>query len=91
MSRVGAANPSSAGVGLELDVIAAVLIGGASPTGGRGTMVGTLIGVLFVALLRNGMTLLDISSYWQLMTVGLLVLAALAQDRFETLRIDPAK
>ena len=91
MSRVGAANPSSAGVGLELDVIAAVLIGGASPAGGRGTMVGTLIGVLFVALLRNGMTLLDISSYWQLMTVGLLVLAALAQDRFETLRIDPAK
>lgn len=50
-----------------------------------------MIGVLFVALLRNGMTLLDISSYWQLMTVGLLVLAALAQDRFETLRIDPAK
>ena len=91
MSRVGAANPSSAGVGLELDVIAAVLIGGASPTGGRGTKVGTMIGVLFVALLRNGMTLLDISSYWQLMTVGLLVLAALAQDRFETLRIDPAK
>lgn len=91
MSRMGSANPSSAGIGLELDVIAAVLLGGASPSGGRGTMVGALIGVLLVAVLRNGMTLLDLSLYWQMVTVGALMLAAMAQDRFETLRIDPAK
>lgn len=91
MSRAGAASPATAGIGLELDVIAAVLLGGASPSGGRGTMVGALIGVLFVAVLRNGMTLLDLSLYWQMVTVGFLMLAAMAQDRFETLRIDPAK
>ena len=72
-------------------MIAAVLLGGASPSGGRGTMVGALIGVLFVAMLRNGMTLLDLSLYWQMVTVGGLMLAAMAQDRFETIRIDPAK
>ncbi|MBS1372042.1 MAG: ABC transporter permease [Lentisphaeria bacterium] len=91
MSRASAAYPFSAGVGLELDVIAAVLIGGASPSGGRGTMAGTLIGVLLVGVLRNGMTMLDISTYWQMMAVGILVLAALAGDRCETLRIDPSR
>ena len=91
MSQAGAASPATGGTGLELDVIAAVLIGGASPTGGRGTMVGTLIGVLFVAVLRNGMTLQDFSLYWQMATAGVLMLVALVHDRLETIRVDPSK
>ncbi len=91
MSRASGAYPFSAGVGLELDVIAAVLIGGASPSGGRGTMAGSLIGVLLVGVLRSGMTMLDISIYWQMVTVGILVLAALAGDRWESQHADIAR
>ena len=91
MSRASGAYPFSAGIGLELDVIAAVLIGGASPSGGRGTMAGSLIGVLLVGVLRSGMTMLDISIYWQMIAVGVLVLWALAADRREARRLDPAR
>ena len=88
MSRASGAYPFSAGVGLEIDVIAAVLIGGASPSGGRGTMAGSLIGVLLVGVLRSGMTMLDISIYWQMVAVGVLVLGALAADRREAQRLN---
>ena len=72
-------------------MIAAVLIGGASPSGGRGTMAGSLIGVLLVGVLRSGMTMLDISIYWQTVAVGIFVLGALAGDRWEARRLDPAR
>ena len=88
MSRASGAYPFSAGIGLELDVIAAVLIGGASPSGGRGTMAGSLIGVLLVGVLRNGLTMLDVSIYWQMVAVGMLVLGALAGDRWEMKRLE---
>jgi ribose/xylose/arabinose/galactoside ABC-type transport system permease subunit len=62
--------------GWELDVIAAVIIGGTSLMGGSGRVWGTFIGVLFLGVLSNGMTLLDFSTYWQLVVRGALILAA---------------
>lgn len=64
------------GTGWELVVIAAVIIGGASLMGGAGTVWGTLIGVVFLGVLGNGMTLLNISEYWQHVVQGGLILAA---------------
>lgn len=62
--------------GWELDVISAVIIGGTSLMGGAGTVWGTLIGVVFLGVLVNGMTLLNISEYWQHVVRGVLILAA---------------
>ena len=62
--------------GWELDVIAAVIIGGTSLMGGAGTVRGTLIGVIFLGVLVNGMTLLNISEYWQHVVRGALILGA---------------
>ena len=62
--------------GWELDVISAVIIGGTSLMGGAGTVWGTMIGVVFLGVLVNGMTLLDISEYWQHVVRGSLILAA---------------
>ncbi|MDQ4043194.1 MAG: ABC transporter permease, partial [Actinomycetota bacterium] len=63
-SRVNSGQPNF-GIGLELDVIAAAVIGGASLFGGQGTVVGTLIGAFLVALIRNGSVLLDINTFYQ--------------------------
>lgn len=64
------------GKGMELDVIAAVIIGGTSLMGGVGTVWGTLIGIVFLGVLSNGMTLLNISEYWQHVVQGALILVA---------------
>lgn len=64
------------GEGLEFEVIAAVIIGGTSLAGGSGSMVGTFLGVLFIGLLANGMTLMGIHPYWQEVARGLIVLVA---------------
>lgn len=79
-SRASSAQPS-AGLSLELDVIASVIIGGCSPNGGRGTMLGTLIGTLLIAFLRNGLTLLGVVAQIQLVAVGLIIVVAVASDR----------
>ena len=84
-SRASSAQPS-AGIGLELDIIAAVIIGGCSPSGGRGTMTGTLIGTLLISFLRNGLTLLDISTNVQLVVIGLIIIFAVTADQFATRR-----
>lgn len=78
-SRLNSAQPT-AGAGLELDVIAAVVIGGASLSGGVGTVVGTLIGALIIGVLRNGLNLLDVSSFWQQVVIGLVIAAAVMID-----------
>jgi len=70
------AGSASTAMGWELDVIFAVIIGGASLLGGAGTMWGTLIGVIFLGVLVNGMTLLNISEYWQHVVRGGLILLA---------------
>ena len=75
-SRAVSAQPT-AGVTLELDIIAAVVIGGASLSGGRGTMVGTLL----IGFLRNGCTLLGISTNVQLIVIGAIIIVAVAADQ----------
>ena len=70
------AGSATTAVGWELDVISAVIIGGTSLLGGAGTIWGTLIGVVFLGVLVNGMTLLNISEYWQHVVRGGLILAA---------------
>lgn len=69
-----------AGVGAELDAIAAVIIGGASFFGGRGTVLGVLAGVLIMGLLRNGLNLNNISPFWQQILIGLIIIIAVYVD-----------
>lgn len=64
------------GAGLELDVIAAVIIGGTRLGGGQGSIAGTLLGVLLIGLVRNGLVLLGVSPFWQTTLIGAVVLAA---------------
>jgi ribose transport system permease protein len=69
------------GQGYELDAIAAVILGGTSFTGGIGTIVGTLFGALIIAVLNNGLTLLNMSYFWQLVVKGLVIIVAVIVDR----------
>ena len=69
-----------AGSGAELDAIAAVIVGGASFFGGVGTAGGTLIGALIIGFLRNGLNLLDVSAYWQMIVIGAVIVAAVCID-----------
>lgn len=69
-----------AGAGAELDSIAAVIIGGASFFGGVGTVSGTLVGALMIGVLRNGLNLLDVSSYWQSAVIGVVIVMAVWID-----------
>jgi ribose transport system permease protein len=80
-SRLSSGQPN-AGVSYELDVIAAVVVGGTSLNGGRGTMIGTFIGSLLIGALRNGLNLLDVESYVQQVVVGLVILAAVMMDQW---------
>jgi ribose/xylose/arabinose/galactoside ABC-type transport system permease subunit len=79
-SRTVSAQPT-AGIALELDIIAAVVIGGASLAGGRGTITGTIIGTLLISVLRNGCTLLGISTHIQLIIIGMIIILAVAVDQ----------
>jgi ribose/xylose/arabinose/galactoside ABC-type transport system permease subunit len=73
-SRTVSAQPT-AGISLELNIIAAVVIGGASLSGGRGTILGTIVGTLLISFLRNGCTLLGISTNVQLIVIGVIIIA----------------
>jgi len=79
-SRTVSAQPT-AGIALELDIIASVVIGGASLAGGRGTITGTIIGTLLISFLRNGCTLLGISTNVQLIVIGAIIIVAVAVDQ----------
>jgi ribose/xylose/arabinose/galactoside ABC-type transport system permease subunit len=79
-SRVRSAVPLAA-QGWELDVIASVIIGGTSLFGGRGGVIGTLIGALFLGVLRNGADLLGVSPYYQQVLMGAVVIGAVVLDR----------
>jgi len=70
----------NAGTNAELDAIAAVIIGGASFFGGRGTVVGTFVGALIMGLLRNGMNLMNVSAFWQFIVIGVVILLAAYAD-----------
>jgi len=79
-ARLDAADPK-AGLGYELDSIAAVVIGGTSLSGGRGTILGTVLGCLIIGVLNNGLVLLEVSPFWQQVIKGLVILIAVAVDK----------
>ena len=78
-SRLMSGTPT-AGNGIELQVLAAAVIGGASLRGGEGTLLGAFLGVVFVALINNSMTMLAVSIYWQMIVIGGVLVAAVALD-----------
>jgi simple sugar transport system permease protein len=67
-------------VGTELTVIAAVVLGGASITGGKGTVFGTLVGVLFIVVVDNSLILTGVPSYWQRVATGLIIVISTAAN-----------
>ncbi|MBG9810172.1 ribose ABC transporter permease [Bacillus endophyticus] len=79
-SRLNSAQPT-AGTSYELDAIAAVVLGGTSLSGGRGLIVGTLIGALIIGTLNNGLNLLGVSSFFQMVVKGVVILIAVLIDR----------
>jgi ribose transport system permease protein len=79
-SRLNSAQPM-AGEGYELDAIAAVVLGGTSLSGGSGTVIGTIVGALIIAVLNNGLNLLNVSSFYQLVAKGAVILLAVFLDR----------
>jgi inositol transport system permease protein len=84
-ARLGAAE-ATAGAGYELRVIASVVIGGASLSGGRGGVGGTIIGALLIGVMTNGLVIMHVSSYWQQVVIGLIIVAAVAFDSFAKAR-----
>lgn len=72
--------PSNAGIGLELKAVAAVVVGGAAITGGRGTLIGTLIGVALLGTIATALTFLGINPFWEKAIQGVIILAALVSD-----------
>jgi rhamnose transport system permease protein len=76
--------PSNAGLGLEMKVIAAVVVGGAAITGGRGTVLGTVLGVVLLSAIGPALTFLGVSAYWERALQGAIILAAVAVDAFRT-------
>ncbi len=88
-SRVNSGQPNY-GIGLELDVIAAAVIGGASLFGGQGTVVGTLIGAFLIALIRNGAVLLDVNTFYQQIIIGVVIWIAVFWDQYRRRRLAAA-
>jgi ribose transport system permease protein len=84
-ARLDAADPK-AGLGYELDSIAAVVIGGTSLSGGRGSIFGTVLGCLIIGVLNNGLVLLEISPFWQQVIKGAVILIAVAVDKLGSKR-----
>ncbi len=82
-----AADPT-AGAGFELDAVAAVVIGGTSMAGGEGTIIGVLIGAAIMGVLKNAFVLLHISAYWQVVVLGIVIIAAVFIDSVKRLRAD---
>lgn len=80
IGRLGVADPQ-AGTGYELDAIAAAAVGGASLSGGRGSILGTIIGALLLSAIRNGLTLLNVQAFYQMVAVGVIILIAITIDR----------
>ena len=79
-SRLDAAQPN-AGTGYELDSIAAVVIGGTSLSGGKGSVLGTVLGAIIIGVLNNGLVLLNVSPFWQQVVKGFVILIAVIIDK----------
>ncbi|MFD2572702.1 ABC transporter permease [Spirosoma soli] len=78
-SRITTGQPN-AGAGFELDAIAAAIIGGTSTSGGTGTITGTLIGALLIGVISNGLDLLNVTSYYQQVVMGIIIIGAVVLD-----------
>jgi ribose/xylose/arabinose/galactoside ABC-type transport system permease subunit len=78
-SRITTGQPN-AGAGFELDAIAAVVIGGSSTTGGKGSITGTLVGVLLIGVINNSLDLLNVTSYYQQVVMGIIIIGAVVLD-----------
>jgi len=87
VGRMESAAPT-AGAGLELAVVAGVLLGGTRLSGGVGSIAGTVIGIFFLTCVSNALTIIGVSSYWQPIATGVLLIAALLFDRF---RLEPLR
>jgi ribose transport system permease protein len=81
-ARLGVAAPTAA-AGYELDIIAAVIIGGTSLFSGEGSTLGVLLGAVLLQVLRNGLVLLGIAAYWQTAALGFIILLALLLDYWQ--------
>jgi ribose transport system permease protein len=82
-SRLDSAQPN-AGMGFELDSIAAVVIGGTSLSGGKGTILGTVQGALIIGILNNGLVLLNVSPFWQQVIKGFVILLAVVVEKLNS-------
>ena len=80
VSRLSSAQPT-AGTGYEMDAIAAVVLGGTSMSGGRGKIIGTLIGALILGFLNNGLNMLGVDAYYQMIVKGVVILLAVLVDK----------
>jgi ribose transport system permease protein len=86
LSFLPSAQAGRTGVGLELDVIAAPIVGGASLAGGEGTILGVILGVLIIGVLRNGLVLMGISPFWQEVAIGAVIILAVGIDKWTRAR-----
>jgi ribose transport system permease protein len=75
------------GLGLELDVIAATIVGGSSLSGGEGTILGSILGVLIIGVMRNGLVLMGVSPFVQELMIGLVIIIAVGIDKWTTRRV----
>lgn len=84
-SRLSSAQPT-AGASYEMDAIAAVVLGGTSLSGGKGRILGTLIGALIIGVLNNGLNIIGVSAFWQQVVKGIVILIAVLIDRFKVVK-----
>lgn len=84
-ARLGSAQPAL-GQGYELQAIAAVVIGGTSLFGGKGSIVGTVIGALIMSMINNGLQIISVPQQWQNVVLGLVILAAVYTDNLRRKR-----
>ena len=84
-SRLSSAQPT-AGASYEMDAIAAVVLGGTSLSGGKGRILGTLIGALIIGVLNNGLYIIGVSAFWQQVVKGVVILIAVLIDRFKVVK-----
>jgi ribose transport system permease protein len=82
-ARLDSAQPN-AGSGYELDAIAAVVIGGTSMSGGKGSIAGTVVGALIIGVLNNGLVLLNVSPFWQQVIKGFVIIGAVILDKYSS-------
>ncbi|WP_329315063.1 ABC transporter permease [Streptomyces sp. NBC_01262] len=83
LSRLGASSPGTGGLTLQLTAVAAVVIGGTALAGGQGTVIGTVLGVLLLGVVANALNLLQVSSYFQTISVGAVLLIAAIANQFQ--------